>query len=386
MEIETLTYLFTEAGKILLEEAKDADDTFLRASTMLRKRYPVDAVNAALELIDLRKRAAKKFRLSDRMFFTKEALEQSSGEVMSNYHAERFPVGSRVYDLGCGIGGDTIAIAQRCIVEAVDFDPVRAAMAEKNAEVYEILPNVAVKCADITKMDLSADYAFIDPSRRINGRRVRSLNYISPSIDFIKSLRDNIPSFGVKLSPASDDAELESLDAGIEFVSEAGECKEAVAWFGEFNEGTTSAVILPSRSRIVKKVNISINVSQLGEYVYEPDPAVIRSHTVDDLAELINAWHIDYAQPFLSSDSYVDTPFANCYRVFDYFPFNVKRINKYLRYNDIGSVIIKKRGVPFEPEDIAKKLKAKGNKEITLLITKIDNKNMVIVCNPCLME
>ena len=107
MDIETLNYLLSNEGEKLLSEAQEIEGSFLRISTILRRYYPVNAVNAALELIDLRKRAARKFAYASRMFFTREALEQSSGETIARYHANRFARGAIVYDLACGIGGDT---------------------------------------------------------------------------------------------------------------------------------------------------------------------------------------------------------------------------------------------------------------------------------------
>jgi len=76
-----------------------------------------------METIDLRKRAARKFSLASRMFFMRDALEQATGETVSAYCATRFAAFSRVADLGCGIGGDTIALAKVTRVGAIDRDP-----------------------------------------------------------------------------------------------------------------------------------------------------------------------------------------------------------------------------------------------------------------------
>ena len=96
------------------------------------------------------------------MFFTREALEQASGEVVSTYRAMRFQPFDPIADLGCGIGGDAIAIARtgRQVI-AVDSDPVRAAMAAENLKAHGIAADVRV--ADVFSFkpaDVSAASAF----------------------------------------------------------------------------------------------------------------------------------------------------------------------------------------------------------------------------------
>ncbi|MHB1001761.1 MAG: class I SAM-dependent methyltransferase [Armatimonadota bacterium] len=380
MDIETLNYLLSSDGEQLIEIAKAMDGSFLSKVTMLRKHYPASVATAALELIDLRKRATRKFTRADRMFFTKEALEQSSGETISRYRAERYPEGCRVLDLACGIGGDTIGLAGRCTVTAVDIDPVRIAMAKRNIEVYGLSDKVEFICDDVTKIPLNADAAFLDPSRRSNGRRVTSLTQITPSIDFIKTLVESIPDCAVKLSPATDDSELESLNAEIEFISESGECKEALAWFGNLKHTAKSAVVLPQKAQMVWNPASHADVALPGRYIIEPEPCIIRGHMVDQLAEQIGAWKIDPRIAYLSADSMIDTPFADGYSIIDSLPFNIKEINNHLRILNAGRVIIKKRGVPFEPIEIERKLKLSGKDEVILFMTRVNNKPWAFIC------
>lgn len=379
MNIDTLRFLLSHDGSDLIKSAESLEGDFLRKSTALRKQYPVDAVNSALDLIDLRKRAAKKFTKAQDMFFTRESLEQASGEVISSYRAERFEDESHILDLACGIGGDTISLAKRCHVTAVDYDPVRLEMARRNIEVYGLSDRVEFVQADVTMIPLTADAAFLDPSRRVNGRRIKSLTEMSPSVDFIKELTAHIPNVGVKLSPATDDDELASLNAEIEFISESGECKEAIAWFGGFHRNEISAVILPQKAIMCRQSNISAPIKEFGKYLYEPDPSIIRSHTVDELASQIGAWRLNPSIPYISSNKFEKTPFASCFYILDGSIFNIKTINKYIRDNQIGRAIIKKRGVPFEPEDISKKLKYCGNNEITLIFTTIEDRIWVFI-------
>lgn len=382
IDLEITEFLLSPEGERLLHEAAALQGTFLTRVTALRKHYPASVAGAALDMLELRARAAKKFSRANEMFFIREALEQSSCEVISTYRAERFPEGCRVLDLACGIGGDTIGLAKRCSVTAADRDPVRIAMARRNLEVYGLADKVTFLCADVTEIPLEADAAFLDPSRRDQGRRVVRLSDVSPSIDFIRRMVDAIPDSAIKLSPGTDYAELESLGGEIEFLSESGECKEALVWFGGFRTAIRRATILPGRHTIICEQVDRIAVTEPGKYLYEPDPGVIRAHLVEQLAAKIAATKIDNQIAYLTSDTLVGTPFAASYEVLAHLPFNLKDITRRLRELDAGRVIVKKRGVPFDPREIEHRLKTVGSRELVLVLTRVSDKPHALICIP----
>ena len=84
----------------------------LRLGTHLRRRHPAELVAAALAQRELRERAAAKFALAGRMWFTREGLEQASAEPLARHRAARYAGADRVADLCCGIGGDLSALAR----------------------------------------------------------------------------------------------------------------------------------------------------------------------------------------------------------------------------------------------------------------------------------
>ena len=380
MDLETVEFLLSPEGERLLETAKALDGSFLTKLTTLRKHYPAPIASAALDLLELRQRAAKKFSRAEEMFFTREALEQSTSEVVSSYRAERFEKDNHILDLGCGIGGDTISLASRCFVTAVEQDPVRMAMVERNVDVYGLADRVEFICADMTQIKLAGDAAFIDPSRRSNGRRISKLSQISPPIEFVRDLIRSIPDCAVKLSPAFDHSELESLGGEIEFISESGECKEALIWLGKFKTTSKRATILPQRATLIYEDIEPIPVMKLGKYIYEPDAGVIRAHLVEHLALKIGAWKIDEQIAYLSSDELLETPFADAYEVIDSLHFNLKEVNRRLVGLGAGRVIVKKRGVPYEPREMEKRLKLTGDREFILILTRVSNIPWAFIC------
>lgn len=380
IDLPTTEFLLSPDGDKLLAEAQSLSGELLTRLTTLRKRYPPEAASAALELLDLRKRAARKFSRADEMFFMREALEQSSSETISSYRAERFREGVCVLDLGCGIGGDTIGLASRGPVIAVDRDPVRIRMAERNVGVYGFSDRVTFVRADITEMSLVADAAFLDPSRREGGRRVRHLADLTPSLEFIERLAREIPDCAVKLSPATPDDELDALGAGIEFISEAGECKEAVAWFGSLKTAVRRATVLPACVTMAEQRVDPIPIREPGRFLIEPDACIIRAHFVEQLARDTNAWKLADQIAYLSADEFPSTPFADAYEILGSMPFSPKAVNHRLRELDAGRIIVKKRGVPFEPEEVERRMKLSGSRELVLVLTRICGKAWALLC------
>lgn len=382
IDLEAVSFLLCPEGDRLLNQAKLLKGSFLSKITTLRKEYPSKIVTAALELTNLRKLAVKKFSRADDMFFTREALEQSSGEVISHYRAERFIKDNTILDLCCRIGGDTIALAGRGYVTAVDIDPVRLAMAKRNLEVYGLSDRVKFICDDVTKIPFYADAAFLDPSRRSFGRRVTRLTDINPPLEFIHRLKKEIKNCAVKLSPMTDDEELEELEGEVEFISDSGECKEALVWFGDFKTASKRATILPEGVSLIEESPLFIRLLPPGSFIYEPDPCIIRAHFIEQLAVKIDAWRINENIAYLSSNKLMITPYADAYKVIDSLPFNIKALKKQLHNLEAGRVIIKKRGIPFEPDEIEKRLRVEGNRELVLILTSIMDKIWAFICEP----
>ncbi len=101
----------------------------LRWLERLRAVYGRDHAAAALETALLRQRATAKFARADRLYLTREALEQASGDAIARYRARRLASVARLGELGCGIGGDTMALSQVTQVVAVERDELRLRMA-----------------------------------------------------------------------------------------------------------------------------------------------------------------------------------------------------------------------------------------------------------------
>ncbi len=393
MILDAALFLLSPAGRALSAEADalrgDRADT-LRALTRLRRSASPDKAAAAWELSELRGRGAAKFGpLAAQMFFVREALEQASGQRIAAYHAARFTAAGaeHVSDLGGGIGGDTLAFARAGLrVTLYEQDPARAAFAAENARVWEVSDRVTVCAEDFTLAEITTDAAWLDPARRQNSRRVSDPEDYTPPLSWLHSLSaSGVSAVGVKLSPAIDHALAEPFGAALEFVSEGGDCREALLWLGRAQPGhkLSATVIAPSGTHTLAgdaDTRGEWAAPTGGRFLYEPDPAVIRAHLVGTLARQLDAAAVDPQIAYLLGDTLTSTPFADAYEVLDQFPYSRRRLQDALAARNIGRVVIKKRGFPLEPDAVRKTLTLRGTEEMIVVLARVGSGHTAFLC------
>lgn len=387
MDLETFRELLTPAGQRVLVAAAalgPTDAAFLACFEKLRKHSPPALAKAALETALLRQRAKAKFAAADRMYFTREALEQASGDAVATYRAARLAPFGTVADLCCGIGGDALAFAVAGLtVHAVELDPLRAAMATANAAALGVADRVTVHEADALTVPLpDVRAAFADPNRRTDGKRHLDPEAYTPSLS---ALRERFaPGFplGVKVAPgvARDDVLL--LEAEAEFLSVGGEMKECVLWFGPLRSAAWRATVLPSGESLVVGGEPPPfgALAEVGAYVYDPDPAVVRAGLAGLLAEQLGLTSIDWTVAMLTGPELVRSPFVTAYRVEHSDRYNAVRLRDYLRERGVGRVTMVKRGSTLDADDVTRKLKLSGSEHRVVLLTRIGGEQAVIIC------
>ncbi len=390
MMLEDLTFLQSATGKRWLAELADSTITkhnHLQIISRLRCEMEPAWAQAVMETAVLRQKATKKFSRAANMFFTRPALEQSSSERISAYRARRFADAGlhRIADLGCGIGGDAIGMAAHAHVIGVEIDPLRLAMASANVQAYGRDLMFEPMLADFTTLSLpNTDGLFFDPARRDEyGKRFFSVHAYRPPLSWIEGWKEGLPT-AVKISPGVKYDELPA-DAEIEFISVHGELKEAVLWYGELQTAVErrATLLVDDNLHTMTTVNMPnhIEIAPPKQYLYEPDSAIIRAHLVKQLAANLGATKIDDDIAYLSSDVKIETPFARRFRIDDYFPFQLKRLRRYLRERGIGRVTIKKRGSPLEPEDLRRRLRLRGQGTCTIFLTFVGGETAVLIHN-----
>lgn len=389
MTLDDFHFLLTPAGQEWLRGLADTPITaenHLQIAMQLRERLTAAQAHAVLETALLRQRAAAKFSRAAEMYFTRPALQQASAEIVSTYRAGRFQAlaAQRVVDLGCGVGGDALALAARAQVTGVEWDPLRLAMAQENVRVYGYGRSFQPLQADILELSpFAVDAVFFDPARRDErGRRFYSVHDYQPPLAAVTPWRVVAGGVGVKISPGVDYAELPP-DAEVEFISVQGEVREGVLWFDGLRSGAARrATLLPGGHTLTTAdLPDDVPLAPPRAYLYEPDGAVIRAHLVQAVAAQLGATRIDEEIAYLTADTAQQTPFARCFAVEAYFPFQLKRLRHYLRERQVGQVTIKKRGSPLEPEQLRRQLRlpAEHSAHRVVFLTHVGGEAAVLI-------
>jgi hypothetical protein len=327
----------------------------------------------ALDQARLRLRALAKHPDGDRLWWTAEALEQSTPRPVALHHAARFAGQDRVWDLGCSVGGDLLALQGVAPAVGVDLDLARLLLAREN------VPGAALVCADVTALEPTGA-VFADPARRLGGRRGFDPEAWSPRLSTVLAWRTT--ALGVKVAPGIDHEALPD-ELEVEVVSLGGDVKEAVLWGGAVRSGVRrTATVLPGPHVLVDAGAPVPDVRPPGRYLLEPDGAVIRAHLVAEVARQVDGWLLDATIAYVAADVAVPTPFGKWYEVLEVMPFSLKGLKERLKTYDAGPLVVKKRGTAVEPEVLRKQLKLTGSTEVTVVLTRKAGRQVAMVVRP----
>ena len=395
MDLEAIAALLTPEGWALLESlpAYDGDDAMALGGRLREQGHPPVLVAAALTQARLRARARGKFGpFAASMLFTPDGLEQATRLSVAARHAQRFASAgvTRVADLGCGIGADSMALAtfDREVV-AVERDDVTAAVATMNLRHW---PDAVVSCGDATTADLAGvGGAFVDPARRnASGRRLLDPQAGSPPLSFVHELARRLPAVGLKTAPGIPH-HLVPEGAEAQWVSVGGDVVEAGVWFGlTAREGVRRAALVVPRDGDEEATPAEVtdvgledpDVGPVGSVLYEPDGAVIRAGLVGQVAAAVEGRLIDRTIAYVTADHVVRTSLATAYMVEEVFPFQLKTLRTWLRDRHVGRLTIKKRGTAVEPEQLRRQLRLSGDAEATIVLTRVAGRQSVLAVRP----
>jgi hypothetical protein len=395
MDAALFARLTSSAGAEALLRARDLpprEESFLADWEELQRRgVERGLARAALETEILRARAAEKFSRAAEMFFTREGLEQATAEGPARHRAARFRGLAGIADLGCGIGGDTLALAGCAPVWAADADAERLWMARANAAacasahpvrfIQTDLRRPGLFCAGRNAAPRARFGLYCDPARREDGRRVFSVARYSPPLAVVAGWRAAVAQemLCVKISPGVRWEEIEREPCEVEFVSWKGELREAVLWYGGFRSARRRATLLPAEETLTDEAPGDDAVSAPRAVLFEPDPSILRAGLVRQLAARLGAARIDPTIAYLTGDKAVDTPWARAYRVEEVMPFGLKRLREWLRARSVGRVVIKKRGSALDPQELERDLRLRGEEGRILFLTRVAGKHSVII-------
>lgn len=426
MEIGALEQLLSPQGWALLESLPPYDDTTALALGAALREAGYDASLVAAALTQSRLRARARAKLGDfaaGMLFTPDGLEQATRWELAARHAGRYRAAgiAHVWDLGCGIGADAMALAALGVrVTAVDADPATAAIAGVNLRHFPEAVSQAGDAADVARQVAAGEGAWFDPARRLPGvtdaqgrtRRTFRLDDLSPSFATIRATAERVPATGAKLSPSLPHA---AVPDGCEaqWTSYAGEVLECALWWGPLVErpGRSARVVRPASAGreateyVVAEADTDPAASgqhpmaqalpESGDWLWDPDRAVLRAGLVGAVTAATGGAELAPGAGYVvardaggragSPDrrGAAEIGYARRYRVIDALPLQVKPLRSWLRARDVGRLVIKKRGVALDPDRLRHDLRLDGRgTELTCVLSRVGQRQAFIAVQP----
>lgn len=403
---ETVTALRApEVWSLLQSLPEYAEGSALVLGTRLRSEGLDPAlVSALLTQSRLRLRGRVKFgERVDQMLLTPDGVEQATRWQLATRHAQRFAAAGleTVWDLGCGLGGDALALADAGLrVELVDADPGIAAVAAVNVRG---VPGARVHTARVEELDLApapGTGVWLDPARRVHGssgpagraRRTTALDQLSPTWQQVQDVATQMGQAGAKLAPSFPHA---AVPAGVEaqWASFGGEALECTLWWGALvrRPGRTAQVhVGPAQTGRWLEVHddgggparVATGPADVQEWLYEPDRAVLQAGLTGVLARAVDGTETAPGAGYVTAATQTDLRWARRFRVVSAHAMATKQLRRWARERDIGRLTIKKRGVPIDPDRLRRDLRLTGDREGVVVLTMLRGRPMLLEVEP----
>ncbi|AZZ81560.1 SAM-dependent methyltransferase [Gordonia alkanivorans] len=356
--------------------------------TEVRSRYaPHDA--ALIETVRNRRRAASKLRDPAELLLTDDGVQQATASVVAAHRAveiaARFPA-SVVHDMTCSIGAELRELVRVNGITRVigsDLDRVRLAMARHN------VPDATLLVADALTPTSTADVLLADPARRSDAGRIFRLDQLTPPLlELLATYAGRV--LIVKCAPGLDHQLLRNrfgFDGEVQVTSLDGGVREACLWSGPGIEARRRATVLRTRPdgtvsqfEITDHEDDDVPAGEAGEWIVDPDGAVVRAGLVKHYAHRFGLWQLDPQIAYLTGDSVPAG--ARGFRVIEQVGVTEKVLRKALAAHGCGPLEILVRGLDVDPDQLRKKLKPKGARPLSVVLTRIGRKGTAFICEP----
>ncbi|NHQ59701.1 hypothetical protein G9409_03705 [Chlorobium sp. BLA1] len=359
-----------------------------------RKELPVRAM--AEQIACLRKAAKKLPALYGfNLLYTPLSLEQASGERSAVYKAALL-TGKKAIDLSGGLGVDTMFLA-RAFKEVVycERDPLLCAVVEHNLKVSGVA-NVEIKNGESIGLlagfpDNSFECIYVDPARREEGRRSVTLESASPDVVVNHDLLlRKAAKVCIKASPALELSNLKTLLPALSeivVVSVDRECKESLLLLDRGARDrpvTIRAVALSTGSDAVVEVCGDPDAdravaSSLKEFLYEPDPAIIKARLSAVLARNCGLEFLNGSVDYLTGEQLIADFPGRLFQVLERVPWKPKTFRAFLDRHHITGASIQRRDFPLSVEELRKRYCLGESERAFLFFTRNAEREPVVI-------
>lgn len=375
-----------EAPDLLHRLNQSADHT-MNLQQQLRRDYSPDVIQAAMTLIAGRRAAAGLLPGYQELWLTPVSLQQSTALPVARHKASRFPQGEAVHDLCCGIGVDSMALLKRGAVVSVDNSEVLLEFCRRNQQVWGTAESHSTELHDVTEYRYG-DLVHVDPDRRVHSDRpAKRLEQYVPDLEWMRNLAGRSDCSGaMKLGPASNFLQ-KFPGCEIELISLDGECREATVWFGDLADRECfRATVLSSGERAAESVcghPLEAWCSQadaIRRYIFDPDPAVVRSGLPDLVGEQLGLSRLDREEEYLTGDDVPDSALVTAFEVVAILPNNPKLLARELKSCAASSYEIKCRHLRIDADVVRRRLPSGDNPPCTIIFARVAGKAKIAIC------
>lgn len=382
-----------------IDEHRNDDPAKLRLR--LHKQLTQDLDFAILQ-IECRRKAAKKIpkTLSNPRFVfpTTLSAEQSTSDLLAQFHSTLVEDNLKLIDLTSGLGIDVFHFAQKAqSITAIELNQIVAEALSLNAVTlgHDNITVINGDCVDyVANCDISYDVAFIDPARRgVNGKRLFALSDCEPDVTaMLPSLKKMCRKLIVKASPMLDVTQtLRELPdtTHLYVIGTPQECKEIVAVVDFETKVEVPQIIAVTLTKNsvstysftqefeTNTVATYTNIVQ-GQYLYEPYPSVMKASPLKSLSHRygVDKLHVN-THLYISDEIVTDFP-GEIFIIDSIIPFSSKDIKRFK--NQYKQINVATRNFIMTADELRRKLGVKdGGDRRVIGCTLCDDSRVLIV-------
>jgi hypothetical protein len=378
-----------------------------------RRTESPELIAAAIDLVRARRSLAPRFPEAAAMLADRAGAAMASDAAAATAKARRI-AGVRpreLWDLGCGIGGDSMRLAsidglERLVL--VDLDPARLAMARHNVGL--VAPSLPVETIRGDAAELAPEAAegrlvHLDPARRdAAGRRsrARDLEDLEPGPQSIAAIIERSRHVVLKLGPGTDpDAMPRWPEPSVEYVARGRDLVQAVAWYGRSGgdpPGSRRASIAPDGPSLTGTPDDSLDPTVLGpppqdvrDWLQRPPAWLLIPHPAAERARLVSAALREAGGPvagmaplaaglgIIASPIDPGSPWLEAIPIREAMPWRAPRVRRRLAELGTGEVVLRTRGRAIDPDAAVGAVRGAAGPTRTVVVLRLGRERVAFI-------
>lgn len=374
---EELDFLFANPAAVAEAESLPLTKKSLLGDVATLRKSHGEYARALAELATARRALQRKLGPGE-WFADTDSAQQATPAAVAQFRADYLAqLGvTSVADVTCSVGTELLWAPP--VASGSDIDHARLRMARANLQRCGRAPLLAR--ADALHPVWSAEAIIADPARRNSSGRITKMQYLMPPLPELAARYERL---AVKCAPGLNINDVAEWAGQVDFVSVDGEMKEACVYSRGLIAGPlrTRAVVLGERPQVwTADLPDDCDVAGVGQFIIDPDAALIRAGLVRHYAHAHGLWQLDEHLAYLSGDAVPEG--VRGFEVLEQVP--LRQVKAALAARHVGAAEILVRGVDVDPDVLRKKWKLKGPHSVSVIIARVDSADnrQAFICRP----